>query len=140
MNNTLFYLAQPYWHQSVAVRDTRADYGAAATAHLLSHGVLVFSPIATGIAVKRFLHEERIQDHAFWMSVDLPMLARCDALLILPIEGWNESLGLREERSSAEGLGLPIYYLNGFVPGVGRLWPPAGVRTIESDQQRVFVT
>jgi hypothetical protein len=137
--NPLFYLGQPYWADDAALRAQRADYGSAAAAHLLSHGILCFSPIACGIAVKRFLKEERVCDHAFWMNIDLPLLARCDALAILPIDGWKESGGLGEELGSARGLGLPVFFLAGFIPGVGRLWPPPGTPTIDCTQQGAFI-
>lgn len=45
--------------------------------------------------------------HAEWMKADLMMIARCDALVMVP--GWETSKGAKEEHDYATKLGIPIF-------------------------------
>jgi hypothetical protein len=44
----------------------------------------------------------------FWMSQDLPILRRCDEMLVLGLTGWHESLGVRQEIFEAMRLKISI--------------------------------
>jgi len=55
----------------------------------------------------RFL-EELPATHDFWLPRDIAILARCDAIFMLP--RWQESKGAVEEHHVAQGLDLEILY------------------------------
>jgi nucleoside 2-deoxyribosyltransferase len=46
--------------------------------------------------------------HAEFMAIDLPVLRRCDELLVLAIEGWLQSPGVQQELGLALALKKPV--------------------------------
>lgn len=46
-------------------------------------------------------------DDDVWLTGDLAIIARCDAVLLTP--DWERSVGARAERDYAEQLGLPVF-------------------------------
>lgn len=42
-----------------------------------------------------------------WLDGDLAILARCDAVLLLPF--WEQSEGARAEKAHAESLAIPVF-------------------------------
>jgi hypothetical protein len=59
---------------------------------------------------RRFIDGEAYCGEAarFWMSQDLPILRRCDEMLVLGLTGWHESLGVRQEVFYAISRKIPI--------------------------------
>lgn len=112
----LFYLAQPYWHDDVTIRNYRTRAAEVTLGYLGQHNVRCFSPIAHWAAAKTYMADNTKGNHAFWMFQDLPMLVRCDAMLILPLEGWQESRGLDEELRWAYAHSIPVLQLVGAIP------------------------
>lgn len=43
-----------------------------------------------------------------WMEFDLAILAACQRLLILKLDGWESSKGIEIERGFAQKMGIPI--------------------------------
>ena len=106
---TLIYLACPYSHTDPAVRDSRFEAVNKAAADLMSRGLHIFSPISHThpIAVAGSLPT----DWQFWQAYDRAILATCCKLIVLQLEGWNESVGVRAEMAIADELGIPIEHL-----------------------------
>jgi hypothetical protein len=48
---------------------------------------------------------------SFWQRNDREMVARCDDVVVLMLEGWEESVGVREEVRIAREMGKPVRYL-----------------------------
>lgn len=105
----LVYLAQPYSHTDATIRTARFEAGMHAAAVLMREGMLVFSPIAHShpIAEKHDLPG----DFAFWQAFDEAVIAGCSELLVLMLDGWRESVGVRAEIEIALHRGLPIRML-----------------------------
>jgi hypothetical protein len=72
-------------------------------------GHAVFSPIA---------HSHPLVEHglptdwSFWERHDREHLARCDEVVVLMLDGWQESIGVREEIRIARELGKPVRYVD----------------------------
>jgi Domain of unknown function (DUF1937) len=105
----MIYLASPYSHHDSLVR--QATFGAAcrATARLIQAGRTVFSPIVHGHPLVRF---GLPTDWAFWQRHDREYLRHCDEVVVLQIDGWQESEGVRAEVELARELGKRITYLD----------------------------
>jgi len=50
-------------------------------------------------------------DWAFWQHVDREHLERCDEMVVLMLDGWEESAGVQAEIRIARELGKPVRYL-----------------------------
>jgi hypothetical protein len=109
MKNTVAYLASPYSHPDPAVREERYQAACRAAAALMRDGQLVYSPIAHSHNLSTY---GLPTDWAFWSQYDREMLARCDELLVLMLDGWDISIGVREEIRIALELGKPIRFLH----------------------------
>jgi nucleoside 2-deoxyribosyltransferase len=102
----MIYLASPY-HSDAAIREQRFRAACRAAAALLREGKTVVSPIA---------HSHPLVEHGlpttweFWRRYNVEYLQRCDALIVLTLDGWQESVGVQAEIRIAGGLGKPISF------------------------------
>ena len=102
----MIYLASPYSHRDPALRQSRYKIACRATAKLIAARIPVFSPLCNSVPAEELGGLEA--DHETYMAVDLPILRRCDELLIVALDGWEESLGVRREMFEALALRKPI--------------------------------
>ncbi len=107
----IIYLASPYSHPDAQVMQARCKAAQKAAAKLMQDGNTVISPIAHSHGVADFLPDELRLDNDFWMEQDLPLLAHCDELLVLCLEGWEASKGIKQEIAFASKRGIPIQFL-----------------------------
>ena len=103
---TFKYLASPYSHPSAATRELRYRAARDGLKWLLIHRMWTYSPIV-------HCHEMAVNaglptDAAFWQDYNHAMIDQADELLVLTIEGWQQSVGVNEEITYAADLGLPI--------------------------------
>jgi uncharacterized protein DUF1937 len=68
----------------------------------------VFSPIVHGHPLVRF---GLPTDWSFWQQFDAECLRRCDEVLVLQIDSWRVSEGVRAKIELARGLWKRISYL-----------------------------
>ena len=104
----MIYLASPYTHPDPRVREARYDAACRATVEFVRAGHAVFSPIVYSHPLVKY---GLPTDWSFWMSFDLDHLRRCEELVVLTIDGWQESQGVQAELDLARTLTLPIRYL-----------------------------
>lgn len=78
---------------------------------MMQRGNTVISPIAHSHGVADFLPDNLRLDGDFWMEQDLPLLARCDEMAVLCLDGWENSNGVKKEIAFAEEHGIPVRYL-----------------------------
>jgi nucleoside 2-deoxyribosyltransferase len=104
----MIYLASPYTHSDVQVREWRFREACRAAAGLLRAGITVFSPIAHSHPIAAF---GMPTSWDFWSQVDRDYLSRCDALAVLTLPGWRESVGVQAEIGLAGQLGLPVVFV-----------------------------
>lgn len=107
---TLHYLATPYTLFDKGLEQAFIE-AAEITAKLLKRGLFVFSPIAHSHCVASHGAMDP-KDHALWMPLDMAILDRCDALLVVMMPGWRESRGVTEEIARATETGKPVTYLS----------------------------
>jgi nucleoside 2-deoxyribosyltransferase len=104
----VIYLASPYSHPDAIVRKDRYRAACQAVAALLQAGHVAFSPIVHGHAL---VEHGLPTDWEFWRGCDQALLERCDEVVVLTLDGWEESDGVRGEVALAAELGRPVRYL-----------------------------
>lgn len=104
------YLAAPYTSNNPEICEARVELASMAAAKLMELGFVVFSPITHGHQVASHLPEEKQNSHTFWMQQCLPILGVCDVLVVLPLEGWDNSKGITAELEFAEHARIPVFY------------------------------
>lgn len=106
----LTYLASPYSHEDPAVRESRFHAACRKAAELMLAGDVVFAPIAHSHPISEQMPMGKATDHELWMSQDLPILRRCDRLLVLMLPGWDQSRGVREEMEVARACQITVEF------------------------------
>jgi hypothetical protein len=111
----VIYLASPYSHPHAVVREHRFLAACQVAAKFIASGHATFSPI---------VHGHPLVDHGlptdwwFWERVNREHIARCDEVVVLTLNGWQDSVGVAAEIRIAGELGKPVRYLatNAAVP------------------------
>lgn len=99
------YLAAPYTHPNPTVRLFRIKAVNCMAAKFLKEGHEVFSPLSMGHEICRTC--ELPTDFSFWRSTCLSMIEHwATHVYVLDLEGWEESVGVREEMALAQKLEL----------------------------------
>lgn len=116
MNSHISYLASPYHSDNPQLMEHRVQAVIEATACLMSDSLvfntnLVFSPIVYTNELKR-MPAVCGWDEADYLNMDLRFLEACSEVLVLCLEGWNNSVGVGVEIARAKELGLPVRYLD----------------------------
>lgn len=109
MNNSLIYLACPYTHPDRKVRRKRFQIANRVAGKLMREGNFVFSPISMSHPIAE---DARVPGTwEFWKAFDTALLARCQKMIVIVIEGLGESVGVQAEIGIARELGIPIEYV-----------------------------
>src|SRR6188768_488406 len=112
----LLYLSGPLSDNKNGPQAEHVAKAAEAFIDLTKEGIVCFCPHLSAYAPKA-------DDVAYdqWITADLAILGRCDAVLML--EGWEESKGARIEYERAKALGKPIIHDRKEIEGLRQ--PPA---------------
>jgi hypothetical protein len=103
----VIYIASPYSHPDASVREARYRAACEKAAAMLRDGLRVYSPI---------VHSHPLAllglpgDWAFWAEQNAAMLERASSVVVLTLDGWEESRGIAAEVEIARALHLPIRY------------------------------
>jgi hypothetical protein len=109
MQHGLTYLATPYSHPDAAVRQARFDAVNGVAASMVADGQHVFSPI--GHSHPMALVADLPTEWEYWSEFDSLMLSICTRLVVLCLDGWRESVGVRHEIEIAEAMGIPVEFI-----------------------------
>ena len=103
------YLACPYAHTDQAVREARVDAADMMAAQLMEQGHVVFSPLSHSHRIAHYIDNHL--DHDFWLNQDLSFIDWCDEVMVLKLDGYEKSRGVRVEIDYAVQIGKPVKYL-----------------------------
>jgi hypothetical protein len=106
---TLIYLATPYTDADPAVRLRRFHEACKKAVDLMQQGFLVFSPIAHSHPLAAGWGLPVGFD--YWEQFDRRMIAACDEVYVLKIDGWLLSTGVQAEIAIAAELHKPITFI-----------------------------
>ena len=114
----MIYLACPYTHPDLSVREHRFDLSARAAAYLIAQGNIVYSPITMTHPIDRHLADgEGTLGSDFWVDFDEAFMEHCSELILLKIEGWQKSSGVRREIEYFLARDLPVSAIEVFSDG-----------------------
>lgn len=105
----MIYLASAYSHADPVIVKTRFLLVEQCTAALITEGHFVWSPIVHchELAKKYNLPT----DAAFWKAYNFDFIRRCDKMLVLNIEGWQESKGVQMELKLAAECLIDVFFV-----------------------------
>jgi hypothetical protein len=104
----MIYLATPYSHVDPLIRQARFDAACRAAAGLIRTGRPVIAPTVQGHPLVRYGVPD---DWAFWEPLAREYLCRCDEVVVLQLDGWQESEGVQAEMALAAALGKRVDYV-----------------------------
>lgn len=115
------YLAGPYSHPDPEVRRARYDALTEVYATICRRGLVCYSPIThSHVAAER----HGLPGCAgYWERTNRAFFDACNELWILKLDGWRESVGVRQETWWAMQRRIPVRYL----PAVGLEVAPCAV-------------
>ena len=105
----LYYLSNPY-NGTDEQEEQRAHLAAKACVTLLKSGISLVSPVVHTHALGAHLSLSKDERRALLMPVDIELLHRCDGMIVLKLEGWQDSIGMRAEINFCQAKGIPVYY------------------------------
>jgi nucleoside 2-deoxyribosyltransferase len=109
----LIYLACPYTHATAEIRLQRFQHATKAAAALIRQGHIVFSPITMTHPIDiEMAGSENTLGSDFWVAFDEAFMDRCDVFALLPLEGWQQSSGVKREIEYFESAGKPLLILD----------------------------
>lgn len=106
MKKQITYLAAPYSHPDPAIRERRFRAINRAAAILIKSGKIVFSPISMSHPIAEAHGMPKGFD--FWERQDLAFLDISREMIILPLAGWLESLGVLAEARFCLSRMIPV--------------------------------
>lgn len=102
------YLASNYTKYLYGLNCAAYDAARGAAA-LMNRGFKVFSPIAHSHAIAEAGGMDAL-DAGLWYELDQPFVELASALIVLELEGWEESYGVAAEIDAFKQAGKPIVY------------------------------
>lgn len=116
-NAVKVYLACPYSHDEDAVQEARFHQANRAAGVLMKLGYIVYSSISHSRPIA--LEVDMPHGWSFWERIDRVFVEWCDALIVLDIDGWKESVGVQAEIAYAQELEKIIWPYSGMVGADG---------------------
>ena len=102
------YAKYPQGHQAAFEEACRV------ASTLLKTGMKVFCPIAHAHAIRSTPGSTPLPfTHEFWLGLDKPFVDAAEGLIVVMMEGWEESTGLTWEIEEFTKAGKPILYMPG---------------------------
>jgi hypothetical protein len=109
----VIYLACPYTDPDPAVRRERFDAATAAAADLIRAGRIVYSPITMTHPIDMVLAgEANTLGSDYWVAFDEAFMEMCSEMVVLQLDGWDRSSGIRREIAFFTNRKKPIRYVD----------------------------
>jgi hypothetical protein len=106
----IIYLASPYSHADKTIQEENFRKISKVAADFTSKGFIVISPITYGHTLVTF-KPEMPTTWEFWENFCLSILAKCDKMIVVKMEGWDLSRGVKGEIDYATKHNIPIDYI-----------------------------
>ncbi|MCG9133149.1 DUF1937 family protein [Candidatus Poribacteria bacterium] len=105
----IIYFANPYRHKNPNVMQHRFETMRTITAQIIQEQnyIIPFTPVVYTHDLSQYCEDD--QD---WVQWDLQFLAKCDAMVVITLDGWEESEGVQKEIEYCKENEIPIMYLD----------------------------
>ena len=110
MDNALVYLATPYSHPDPEVSLARYEAVNKKVVELMRLGLHIYSPITHNHPLA--LLGDMPIEWSYWERYDRLMLSFCSEMIVLRLDGWEESVGVTAKIQIARNMGMPIKYVD----------------------------
>jgi hypothetical protein len=105
-----FYLSNPY-NGTDEQKVERAQFAANACGRLIKDRVFTLSPIVHNHAMMKTYNDFSLEERrSIILDFDFSLLAASKGMIVLKIEGWEESYGVTKEIEFCEKKNIPVYY------------------------------
>ncbi len=105
----LVYLAAPYSHPDKNVVQERIKQFCAVDAHLSRSGIFTVSPLLKHLVLQ---HETLPSDWNYWKDYSYELLARCEKMVVIRMDGWKDSVGIKAEIEYCNMTSIPIEFID----------------------------
>ena len=105
------YLAVPYTHPDPKVMAYRFRVATQIASKLFMAGRKIYSPISHSHPIAQY---GLPKDWEFWQEYDREMLSHCSRLIVVKMDGWLQSKGIKAEVMMAHELGIEIEFMEYF--------------------------
>jgi len=118
MKKIFIYLAHPYRHENRITEDTRIYKATLAAGSLIRYGmrnnieISVLAPVLHNAKIYRGNNFSPEEMNYVFETFDLLLLERADAMVVLKLDGWKESIGVQKEIEFCQIYDIPICYLD----------------------------
>lgn len=104
----MIYISAPYSHKDKNVVEKRMSAVYEHFATLMLKGHVPVSPLMAHAVVKK---HPVPSDSVFWENYSLKLLSKCDEMLVLMLDGWEESSGVQYEIAYCLNNDIPFDYV-----------------------------
>lgn len=104
--NKIFYFAAPYSGSEEEV-ENRMRQLCIADAVLMKNGIFTMSPL-----MKHFIinYESLPGDWNYWKNYSEVLLSKADGMIVLKLDGWEQSTGVQAEIEICKKNGISIFF------------------------------
>lgn len=118
--HNVIYLACPYTDPDPSVRQVRFDVATAVAADLIRAGHIVYSPITMTHPIDVVLAGlSNTLGSDYWVTFDEAFMEICSEMVVIRLDGWERSNGIRREIAYFTERKKPIRYID----------PPISIRS-----------
>lgn len=111
--HNVIYLACPYTDPDPVVRKARFDIATAVAADLIRAGHIVYSPITMTHPIDMVLAgASKTLGSDYWVAFDEAFMEMCTEMVVIRLEGWERSNGIRREIAYFTDHKKPIRYMD----------------------------
>lgn len=108
----IIYVACPYTDPDRMVRERRFQIATEAAAALIKEGHIVFSPITMTHPIDVVLAGGMgTLGSDYWVAFDEAFMDMCAEMVVLQVDGWDRSSGIRREIEYFDRQNKPVRYI-----------------------------
>ncbi len=102
------FVSSPYSTPDAELKALRYKTSCISCGAIMRMGGYPLSPVVHGVPIVNVMTVP--DDYEYWKEYCLALVSKCDFMIILMVEGWEESSGVKGEMEAARKLDIPVYF------------------------------